>query len=175
MRQASWRSSSRWPVALGLAVLGALYGLVTAFFAVAMGGAGHGWAGAYESVTALILVPVLGIALAYRDHDAGLILGLLLAVAMIVVDARIILSTVEGGADEVSRALRGVVSLWTPFWFGWQIGDLWLLWHCFSSDTQLTTASVADREVPAWLRNGDAQPNSQTVNEGESAERSDNS
>src|SRR5437870_5045125 len=101
---------SRWAVALSLASGGALYGLVVAILALFMAGGGHGWGEGLFSATAIVLVPLAGVAWAYRHRMAGLLVASLVLAAGASLDWFLITHT--SYVDRVWQHLPGVLAGW---------------------------------------------------------------
>jgi len=116
---------SRRVVALSLASGGALYGLVVAILALFMAGAGHGWGEGLFSAAAIVLVPLAGVAWAYRHRVVGLVIASLVVAAAASLDW--FLMTHTSYVDRVWQHLPGVLAGWALLWVAWQLPALWVL------------------------------------------------
>jgi hypothetical protein len=109
------------PLAYG--ILGLLYALGTAFVALLMTGAGHGWMSATICWFSVFLLPLLGVALGLKQKSVRLFLLWTVVLGMFALDVRIILTTQNEGWDHavrVWRSIPGILILWAIAWLCWQ-------------------------------------------------------
>lgn len=102
-------------------LLGAIVsGVVVAFLAVLMGGAGHGWTAAIVSMTAVLTAPLGAAAWLLRSRGTAFV-----AVATnLVLDTTFVVRTFTEGLEYAAKAVEHmphVVVAWAALWIGWQV------------------------------------------------------
>src|SRR5262249_16807061 len=106
-------------------LLGLCTGLVVATLAVLMAGGGHGWTEGLYSMGAVILVPIAGLAWAYRRRRAGLVWGIVAMFRGVLVDW--FLWTYTGYIDRVHVYMPVVFVAWLLLWVGWQCVGVYVI------------------------------------------------
>lgn len=136
------------PTAIGLGVLGLAYGVVVTYFAIGMTGAGHGWMSASFSVLGILILPVFGVALAYRASRLGWVLMRIVGAAMLVVDTAIFIATMREGASYIGvvwHSRPAMLFFWTALWVAWQVAVVATILRnrILKSGEQIGAANVA--------------------------------
>ncbi len=116
--------NSNWKAVLCLGGGGLLMAGIFCVLGLLLTGLGHGWTSTIgPSQFSLVIFPVLGIGAAMRSSQQRLLLAAALALAAIMCDFALILSTVNEGTEYFRRALNALplVGLsWLAIWIGAQ-------------------------------------------------------
>jgi hypothetical protein len=115
--------------AIGLALLGLLYGTVVGLLALRLAGAGHGWCSALVSGWGIFVMPVFGIALAYGGRLTGHVLLAITVVGMLSTDWSLLQAARSEETHYLQRVWRsrdglGLWLLWLLMWLAWQVAVL---------------------------------------------------
>lgn len=109
-----------------LAITVFLYGIIIAWFAVALAGAGHGWCSpAFAAVAGIVLMPIYGISLGNFSPAARVGLRSIVVIGMVLADAFLILTTIDGERsifEKIWTNYTNFVVFWLCLWSAWQVG-----------------------------------------------------
>jgi hypothetical protein len=108
---------------------GLMVGLLVAFLAVGISGAGHGWNSAFISAFSVVGAPVSALAWVTRKKRAGVLAALAMLLAALCLDLVLWGQTMAEGTRYVRRV--------------WESGPVWLLvWALLFASWQVLAASV---------------------------------
>lgn len=113
-----------WNPRLTLPGIGAGIGLAVAALSFQLCGGGHGWTATFVSMSAVLLAPGAGVALALRGSRAGMRLAVVLVVLALAADLEIVRRTIGEGLSFTTAAWQRtpvLVTLWAWLWMSWQL------------------------------------------------------
>jgi hypothetical protein len=122
-------NTDRLLVAIALAPVGIVYGLFMGGIGIFLAGAGHGWCSGYWAWFAAFLLPLFGVALAYRDQFVGRITLSVLITGMIGLNSLLVCLSWNEGWHYLYKVLSDPAGLmiwlfWLTLWLGWQVAVL---------------------------------------------------
>jgi hypothetical protein len=113
-------SSKVWEAILRGAA-GLIYAvLIFLFHVIFLTGVGHGWMSGSYSLYGVLVIPVFGVALAFRGEKRGMILAAIAFIGMLIIDWLIYSATMKEGVGYF-RKTGEFGRLWVGFWVGWQV------------------------------------------------------
>jgi hypothetical protein len=119
-----------------LLICGLLLWSVTQFFAMMIGGAGHGWTTPFFATFPLVIIYPLIMIRAFSLHEKNVLLEIVLIVLAIMMNVFVLRSSLE----EISYFWKiwGIgkfeIASWIALWVGWQLLTVYSLVRCLKSE-----------------------------------------
>jgi hypothetical protein len=120
-------NSSKSRRSIKYSVAGLIIALAAAFQAGLMTGAGHGWGSAVWCVWGAITFPMIGASIPFRNLTAGIVILTSGLIATLVIDAAIVVATIEEGPNYMIKTFNRLPVLFIGWLLTWTFPQLFAI------------------------------------------------